>query len=269
MQNKYTLFIISIFFLSLLIINPNRVLSETGTKNITCTGDTYVDSWYPDTNYGEKDLYMSHTNYRDRELYFAFEVTNMGDVEVTTVALILSVKQLPEYSSVSWIVLIVNQTESFSESTLTWNNRPVDKADKKSGKITEDTVYRIVFDNFTLENVNGEGDYYIHITTDTYNYYPVIFDSRDDTWNPPKLELTYQYTPTSTTTTTTNPSSEATTTTNPSSEATTTTNPSSEATTTTNPSSEATTTTTTTSGFELIPLVMGILVVIGILRRRK
>lgn len=164
------------------------------TESFDCIADTYIDSANTNSNYGSADLKVSYDFGLglDQETFMAFEIVNLpADAEITDVKVDLSVKSMP-LDDHSVYLIILQSSEAFDEYTLTWENRPIGVYTQVSGgTITSDSRWEFTCSNY---DISGNGIYYFRLYTTTDNLWPITFDSRDDTWNPPKLTVTYTYT---------------------------------------------------------------------------
>lgn len=193
-------------FLLALTIVPSLILAAPQTeetKKFTCFADSYIDSTNENSNYGSADLKISfYSTFDWYEITFlAFEVSDLpSNAVVTTAKMEISVKYLPvdEHSTTFGIW----ECGEFGEYTITWLNKPSLDADDTvfvcKGTIAENTRWAFTLSDtatggYEAHTVRGNGKYYFMLMTTTDNMWALTLDSRDDTWNPPKLAVTYTY----------------------------------------------------------------------------
>jgi hypothetical protein len=147
-----------------------------------------VDSYKSSSNYGNADLKVSNSSYNSEKSYLSFIVDDLpSDANIITVRLGLSVKWLPFDDHT--VPLDIWKTTYFDEMTLIWENRPEPTVLMGVIEITENKRWTIPLVNHSIK---GNTNFHICLSTELDNSAAITFDSRDDLWNPPRVEITYE-----------------------------------------------------------------------------
>ena len=119
--------------LLLLIFLPHSVLAET--KTLKTTQDTYANQAYPDKNYATTGSVVLSNKYTTRLGFVQFEHPNLpAGATIDQAVLKIYVHEL-HYADTAKLN-VGPMTVSWSESTVTWNNKPtIDQS-----QATENTI---------------------------------------------------------------------------------------------------------------------------------
>ncbi len=154
------------------------------TATIIPSDDAYVDSDNEDINYKNADLKVRFWNLSFltdlfQISYLAFDVELPSDINITEIALKITVKFMPFDGHT--VHIIIHETDVFSEDTLTYANRPPLFNIVGGGNIDlKDTWTFPLNTQLFLPNAS----YYIALTTDTDHVSGIIFEF-------PRLEIIY------------------------------------------------------------------------------
>lgn len=153
--------------------------------------DTYADLTAPTTNYGTSNVLMVKDNSSgyDRSAYLRFVIPNGGSVSSATLK--LKVVTIGSEGSGSRTVQIRRlASDSWSETGLTWNNRPaagdiIDTID--AGTVGQ--TYSIDVSSYVSQEANGDGVVSFVLEQPANVNRMVHFGSRENAGNEPVLEI--------------------------------------------------------------------------------
>lgn len=193
---KSNYLVLLLFITTMFFSNSIQTKGEPlSIKEYPSIADTYVDIWYPFSNFGgAKVLKMEYSSSVPTGVYsfVAFEVNNtFQDSNVTDIYLELTVWKMPDDNHS--VRLLIYETKFFGERNLTYENNPNLRYMQLVGfyYISELNSMKI-----KLSNVGAfltDGKLAFMLATDTDNPYPIRFFSRENSDNKPKLIITNGY----------------------------------------------------------------------------
>jgi len=162
--------------------DPGSALQATSTLTFTTQADAQVEENNPDTNAGTSSaLDVTNANNRSLESYLRFTVSGTSGTVQSALLRVYSTTDSTRNGPA-----IYATGSSWSETGITWNNRPArtsGAADNK-GSISKDTWVEY---NVTVL-VTGNGTYSFVLAGDSND--DIIFSSREGS-NPPQLVVTF------------------------------------------------------------------------------
>ena len=140
------------------IINSSAISATTSTTNITSTNltpvaDTYVNGGASTTNYGTTTSMITKTSSTDRYAYLKFDLSGVSG-SITSAKLKLFTKSLSSASTRSVYAL---SNDSWSETDITWNNKPSYGSELSNLNITSNGAY-VEWDITSYINSEYTGD---------------------------------------------------------------------------------------------------------------
>jgi hypothetical protein len=181
MKFKKTILILSIIILG---ISCFLIPTRADTKTVSSQKAASVTALNPDTNYGnDVDLAVGGSVSTWCKTYIEFDIRNLPS-NIQKVKLILDIYDLDATMDLD----IYIASDSWSESTVTWNNRPSRLETIGTAGITSTGVWTITLTGVDLTLYGN----YITFELDSINT-DFMFIRSDDTSSPPQIDI--QHTP--------------------------------------------------------------------------
>ena len=207
-------FIFVVFFLAFAIFSINAfattiILNESNNGNV---GDTYIDSDYPDTNYGsewslEVGLLASGTLFERIFFLFDINLTKYGIPNIINANLSFYCGSGTSGYAKTRHLIAYNTSNNWDESNITWGNQPSIDVLQENVTISSNPLnswlYFNVTDSAISSSIQSNNNMSIMIRDDneTYGLVSICFshskEYEDDVLLRPQLVITYTSLPTS------------------------------------------------------------------------
>lgn len=168
---------------------------STSSATIYPKADAYVDSEHPTSNYGATE-YLDVRNAYDSAYRISYLKFNLASIpsEVTLQSAVLQVYSWYLYPFPNKIGVHYSNNTTWSESEITWNNRPSYKSTSESTQTIEKANYWYTWDITTIVQTSNIELTIILSTEETKYLFGTSFSSiNNSTSNKPRLNIIYAY----------------------------------------------------------------------------